>query len=276
MKTNIKNAIKIAFEENFGEPPTEDNAWSNLNGITDAELDVPEELKDEQALGGTVVYYGYFIPKVSLSGLVTPTNLNTILSLIPDDQTLQPAFVAVRLANSDLSLGFQLAGGIAESIALNLKAGEPAKFDIDMTFLKLTAIQPFNPPVGSATPIMWHDARVLIGSDNYQVSECKITIRQEIKRESDISTVKPAGEKRLAHLVAWGRPTVEMDLSIFVPHVTGIGADTLSPITVAVTVGNQTLTFQNLYIDSRRLPFKAGDDLWVQELRLKGFEDSLP
>jgi hypothetical protein len=276
MKVNIKNAIKIAFETNFGEPPTEDSAWSVLGGVTDANLDAPEELKDEQTLGGTVVYYGHFIPKSSISGLVTNTNLNTILNLIPDNQTLQPAFVALKLANSDLSLGFLLAGGIPESIALNLKAGEPAKFDIDLTFLKLTSITPFTPQRDSGTPVMWHNAQVLVGGNNFQVSECKITIRQEVKRESDLSTTKPAGEKRLAHLVAWGRPSVEMDLSIFVPHVTGIGADTLSPITVTVTVGNQTLTFQNLYIDSRRLPFKAGDDLWVQELRLKGFEDSLP
>ena len=276
MKVNIRNAIKIAFEENFGEPPTEDNAWSVLGGVTDANLDAPEELKDEQTLGGTVVYYGHFIPKSSISGLVTNTNLNTILSLIPDNQTLQPAFVALKMANSDLSLGFLLAGGICESVALNLKAGEPAKFDIDLTFLKLTSITPFTPQRDSGTPIMWHNAQVLIGGNNFQVSECKITIRQEVKRESDLSTVKPTGEKRLAHLVAWSRPTVELDLSIFVPHVSGIGADTLSPIAVAVTLGNQTLTFQNLYIESRRLPFKAGDDLWVQELRLKGFEDSLP
>jgi len=276
MKTSIHNAIKFAFEENYGEPPTEDNAWSVLSGVTDGNLDVPEELKDEQTLGGTVVYYGHFIPKSSLSGLVTTTNLTIIRSLIPDKQTLQPAFVSLQLANSDLGLGFLLSGGIPESVALNLKAGEPAKFDIDLTFLRVSPIQPFNPQRDAGTPIMWHDARVLIGGNNFQVSECKITIRQDVKRESDLSTVKPTGEKRLAHLVAWSRPTVEFDLSIFVPHVAGIGADVIPPISVVVTLGNQTLTFQNLYIESRRLPFKAGDDLWVQELRLKGFEDSLP
>ena len=271
MKTTIKDVLKLVAETEFGVEPSNPN-YVNFHFVNDGSVDLPEGLKDEKGVGGTVFYYSLIEPALDFSGLLCSDDLNLFASLFPSIN-LTPQSFTVIAGNSDLGFGVKLLGSIPTEISLECKAGEAVKYSVKMNAMKVTPVTsvPTPPTVNRTGILVWHDGVVTINGSNYQVSEFKLSHKQPIKLEADLSP-KPAGSKRVRNLVAWGLPEIELSCKVYLPFPTDIAADAPSLVDATIVIGGLTINLNDLFIVKRGFPVKGGDDLWLMDLDLRGYE----
>ena len=275
MKTQIGDVFLLVNEHVYGEEPN-DPEYVAFNFVNGGSVEISEGLKTEKGIGGVIAVHGLIEPSLSVEGLLSSSDLVLLNEHFPATDFAPKSFT-VKAGNSDLGFGVKAYGCIPTEISLEGKVGEAVKFSVkyEAMFVEALSTLPSPQTPNRAGILMWHNGIVSINTNNYQVSEFKLTYKQPIHLTADISTSKPAGRKRGRHIVAWGYPEVEFTAKIYLPMPTVIAQDTPPTITVTITIGNVTYTLSGLWLEKTSYPVKGGDDIWVMDISLKGSENCL-